>query len=282
MATPKGTLALNADFSELASAVGALEAMVATVKTDRFLTPLVEATHQTLANQFDIHMDLIAETAPDRFHHVYEWRLVGDAAGRLWRHQLKGRGSSNRFSSWAWRASKTPILNPLERSNNPNDPMSDLSADKVDSFSDREYTFAWKAPVMEYNQSVMIRPRYGKQIAFPSSVSPGKIIGMGQSIVSNPGGAATTLAFTKEWTTWWNTIAPAIFEDTIAEEIKRGTEQGTMAAVKRGSRKASVGISNMTYKAAAAQGYRWAAANLQKFANSKAVEADWFDPEEGL
>ena len=282
MATPKGSIALNADFTSMASAVGAIKEMTATVKTDRFLTPLVEATHATLSNKFDIHMDMLAEATPSRFHHVYEWRLVGDAAGRLWRHQLKGRGSSNRFASWAWKASKTPILTPMERAENPNDPMSDLSEDKVASFSTRQYVFMWKAPVMEYDTEVTIRPKYSDQIAFPSSVKPGKVIGMEEATVSNPGGSATTMAFTAEWVRWWTTQAPLEFEDTLSKEIKAGIENATIAAVKRGSRKATVGIHTMTYPAAEAQGRKWARDNLHKFSNSKAAEADWYDPEEGI
>ena len=275
-------ISLNADMSELAKAHGALEGMTATVKTDRFLTPIVEATHVSLSNHFDIHMDMLAESLPSRFHHVYEWRLVGDAAGRLWRHQLKGRGSSNRYSSWAWKASKTPILTPQERAENPSDPMSDLSSDQVDSFNDRQYIFQWKAPVMEYNMAVNIKPRYGDQIAFPSAVAPGTIIGVPEAIVQNPGGHATTLAFTKEWTAWWTKEAPALYESEIANTIKDGIENATIAAVKKGSRSATMTTHNMTYEAAKKQGKKWAQENLHKYANSKAAEADWFDPEGGL
>lgn len=275
-------IALNADLSNLAKVHGALEAMSTTVKTDRFLTPIVESTHVTLSNRFDTHMDMLAESVPNMFHHVYEWRLVGDAAGRLWSHQLKGRGSSNRYSSWAWRASKTPILSPQERAGNPSDPMSDLSDDQIDSFNDRKYIFQWKAPVMEYNMAVNIKPRYGKQIAFPSSVSPGTIVGVSEAIVENPGGPATTLAFTKEWTRWWTQEAKALYESEIADTIKSGIESATIAAVKKGSRSATMTTHNMTYEAAKKQGEKWARENLHKFANSKATEADWFDPEGGL
>lgn len=279
MATPKGSIALNADFSRLASVEGALRGMVETIKTDRFLTPLVEYTHADLANEFDKHMDTLAPMAHARFHHVYEWDQEGVPSARLWKHQLKGRGSSNRFASWAWRSSKMPIRTPEERAENPNDPMSDLSDDKVASFNTRQYVFIWKAPVMEYNTQVTITPKYSDQIAFPSSVKPGKIIGRDEVIVENPGGAATTLAFTSEWTKWWNTQAPAIFKETLEKEIKKGTENATIAAVKRGSRSATVGVHNMSYAAAEAQGRRWAAENLHKFANSKATEADWYEPE---
>lgn len=282
MATRKGTIAMNADFTQLASAVGALEGMVATVKTDRFLTPLVESTHVALANTFDAHMSLIAEANPQRFHHVYEWRLTGDVAGQLWTHQLKGRGSSNRFASWAWKASKTPILTPEERAEDPNDPMHYLSSKKVDSFNDRSYFFIWKAPVMEYNQAVTIKPKYAKEIAFPSGIKLGKIVGMNKAVVANPGGEETTLAFTTEWTRWWNTVAPAIFDDTIGKTLKKGIEDETLKAVKRGSRKASVGISTMTYKSAEAQGRKWAAANLNQFAAKKSADMDWYEPEAGI
>lgn len=282
MATRKGTIALNADFTQLASAVGAIQGMSTTVKTDRFLSPLVEAAHVNLANQFDIHMDVLAQSQPSRYHHVYEWRMLGAPGGRLWTHQLKGRGSSNRYASWAWKASKTPILTPTERASNPDDPMSDLSDEKVASFNERDYFFQWKAPVMEYNVATTIRPRYANQIAFPSAVKPGKIIGMGQAIVTNPGGPGTTLAFTTEWTRWWGKVAPTVFDQTLAEEMKNGIENATIAAVKRGSRKATVGVHTMSEKAAVAQGKKWARDNLHKFANSKAQEADWYDPEEGL
>lgn len=267
MATRKGSIAMSADFSQLDQAVGALQGMTATVRTDRFLVPMTGAVHNRLSGVFDTHMDIVAETNPSRFHHVYEWGISGKP-GRLWTHELKGRGSSNRLASWAWKGSKVPIPTPAERAQNPRDPMSSVHPDEVSKLSKRRHVFIWKAPVMEYNQPVTINPKYASMIAFAPTPATGELMFVDSSSIDNPGGPQTTGAFSAEWASWWGQTAPLIFEDTISEEIKAGIERGTEDAVKKGSRKASIGIKTMTQQQAMDQGRHWAARNLQSFATN--------------
>lgn len=259
---------MTADFTELNKVTGALIGMTETIQTDRFSVPIVENTHRTLGNSFDTWMDIQAEMNPQALQHVYEWGMTGPGA-RLWKHELKGRGSSNRFASWAWRASKTPIPTPQERHEDPNDPMSGIKKSKVDKYSDRRYVFIWKAPVMEYNKAVTIIPKDSPRLVYPVWTPGGgaELRFTDGSLVTRPGGDESTLAFTKTWVMWWDTVAPTIYKDTIENEIKIGIETATMAAVAKGSRGTGIGIQTMSEKAAISQGYRWAEANLHKFAD---------------
>lgn len=278
MARRKGMVTFDADLAELHTAVGALQGMALTVRTDRFITPLVEATHRDLANTFDMHMDLLANQDPKQYHHVYEWTHKGPG-GRLWFHELKGRGATNRVATWGWKPSKTPIPSPQERAQDRDDPMSLVPGDKIELFSTRKYIFIWKAPVMEYNKSVNITPRYANKIAFATGDVERPLMFVDASTIDNPGGEKTTGAFTEAWVTWWGTVAPTLIESSLEQEAKRGIENATIAAFKKGPRNAKVGISTLSQEAAEAHGRRWAAANLHKFARSYEASKDWREPE---
>ena len=259
----KPGLSMNIDLEELAKVDGALRGMTKTVRTDRFLDDIITATHANLANRFNMDMDIAAASMPDKFHHVYEWGMLSE--GRLWKHKLKGHGG-NRLAAWDWKASKVPIPSPQERASNTKDPMSLVPDKKVKRFSDRKHVFIWKAPVMEYNIPVTIKPVYAKRLVFPVWDPKDPLRSASSVTIANPGGVSTNGAFTSYWASWWSTVAPNVMESTINQEIEQGIEQATMAAIAKGSRKATVGLSTMSYEAAMKQGDKWAEANLKKFA----------------
>ena len=147
------------DDSQVQAMIGAIDGMTATVKTNRYTNAVLKAIHARLADEFDQTLDVIALSAPKNFHHVYEWGMTGAPQARLWKHTFTGAGNS-RVAGFRWKASKVPIPTPEERASNPNDPISQLDSKELDKLSKRRYFFYWKAPVMEYNQTVHIVGRH--------------------------------------------------------------------------------------------------------------------------
>lgn len=262
---------LMADFSEAGAALGAIQGMTMEVNTNKFASDVVGFVHGELATAFDFHMDAIAASAPESFHHVYEWNLTGVPRARLWKHRMIGFGAE-RNATWDWVASKTPIPKPMERMDNPNDPMSALPVDEVREFSNRTYFFYWKAPVMELGRPVSIMPKHGKAIAFPVFSDDGAdvIFSRGLSVL-NPGGDEVKGKFSAAWTTWWATEAPRLFETEIGRAIGSETgdvTQNSIRTAKRRSRKQLTLNAMTSYEDAFAIGEDWSRAQLRRTSNA--------------
>lgn len=257
-----GSMTINMDTTELSQALGALDALTTTVTTDKFLEPLVIGTHRHMANQFNLYMDAMAGT--EKYKHVYEWGVPGPA-GRLWKHELKGRGS-NRLASWSWLASKKAIPTPRERAEDPEDNMHGVPREIVDKLSTKRYFFTWKAPVMEFNKTVHISPVDAEKLFIPTG--GGNYVFADSATNPNPGGKASTGAFTEAWTYWWGTMAQQEMENNIERQIQAGTEGG-IKQVLAGGRRRAVTVSINTFKdndAAREYGRKWAEKNLTKYA----------------
>lgn len=221
-----GHIAINMDARQAAAMLGGIEGMAAAMKTDRYTRSVVEYTHARMREQFDMAVDAAAQTANGRshLHHVYEWRMIGLPAGRLWKHKLVGRGA-HREATFAFTASKTKILTPKERRENEtgisgNDPITEVPQENIDRLQNRAYFFYWKAPVMEYNMPVFIAPVNARRLFVPvRGAKKGFILSQGH-YVSNPGGQNTG-AFTQFWVTWWNTQAPNVWNNEVSKVIEQ-------------------------------------------------------------
>ena len=186
MAVAKGKafVAINADTVEASALSGFLTTLSTQVKTDANMSQVVAYAHDKMSERFDAYMSAIAPTAPNQFHHVYDWGHIGVPRFQLWKNTLKGRGS-DRLASFEFRASVLPV--PL--------PEGDKKPFR------RKHRFIYKAMIMEYNIGVTITPKRAKILAFPTEDRI--IFTRGPVFVQNPGGSATTGAFTAAWTNWW-------------------------------------------------------------------------------
>lgn len=259
---------IAADFDELAYTMGIISGMAKTVKTKRYLSDVVEYVHSELSQDFDQFMDAQRSVAPERFHHVYDWGAEDGrdlAEKRLWGHKLIGQGGQ-RNATWVWKASRTPVPSPLERASNPDDPISLVPREELEKLSKRTYYFYWKAPIMEYNTPVNIEPRWATMLFIPTGDASKPFVFSRGTRVTNPGGQATTGAFSAAWTQYWGGPANKTFEDRIAPVLENDA-----ASVKTGirtgvrSRTGTIGImSTAQYDAAFEAGERWSEEQLYK------------------
>lgn len=202
MAKGKAYLAINADTIEVSALSGFITNLSAKVGMDVNTAPVLKFAHERMSERFDNYMSVIAPAAPGQFHHVYDWDRIGVPQYQLWKNVLRGRGNE-RYASFEFRASVRPVPFP-EGAKKP---------------FRRKHRFVYKAMIMEYNIGVTIRPKRAKMLAFP--VDDRVIFTKGPVFVENPGGAATTGAFTAAWTNWW---AGAGAEQVFNSEIKRTLE----------------------------------------------------------
>lgn len=211
---------ISVDFREASAAIGALSAIPATVKTDRYASAVIVYSHGMMAREFNDSLDLVASVDPKRYHHVYEWDKVGQPQARLWRHVLKGHGGK-RDASWEFLPSKTPVPTPAERFNDPNDPTSFVPESVISKLSNKHYFFTWKAVVMEYKEPVIARPRGNNKMFVPVGKPNGRYYFTNRPIeITNSGGDETTGSFTAYWTEWWNVQAPTVFDQKVARVIE--------------------------------------------------------------
>lgn len=214
------------------AAAGFITGMTTEISTNRYIGNVLKYAHGEMAKAFDTETDMKAISAPRFLHHVYEWRMIGLPEGRLWRHQLRGQGST-REATFAWKASKAPILTPQERQSDPlgtNDPISEVDLSELPRLGKRNYVFYWKAPMMEYNLAARVRPRYARRLFIPTWSVPDKMYRFGMETMqdfryANPqdssGGPGTVGMFTAQWTQWWNTVAPKMWDMEVQRTIER-------------------------------------------------------------
>ncbi|QGH76363.1 hypothetical protein SEA_DAUBENSKI_55 [Streptomyces phage Daubenski] len=217
MATAKGKafLAVNADTVEASALAGFLTTLSTQVKTDANMGAVLNYTHDKLSQRFDAYMSAVAPASPNTFHHVYDWGHIGAPQYQLWKNVLRGRGSE-RYASFEFRASVLPVPLP--------------EGDKV-PFK-RVHRFIYKAMIMEYNIGVTIKPKRAKILAFP--VDDRIIFTRGPVFVQNPGGSATTGAFTAAWTNWWTGPgASQAFDEGIRRTLEGDFAERNMAKFMR-------------------------------------------------
>lgn len=205
MAKGKAFLAINMDTVEVSALTGFIETLSAQVNTDRNISPVLTYAHAAMSKNFDAYMSLVAPTSPNQFHHVYDWGHIGVPQYQLWKNVLKGRGAS-RYASFEFRASVLPVPTPeVEMGKKP---------------FKKTHRFIYKAMIMEYNINVTIRPKTAKMLAFPDE--QGNIVfTKGPIHVTNPGGTATTGAFTTAWSSWWGGAGA---NEAFNTEIKKQLE----------------------------------------------------------
>lgn len=216
MAKGKAFVGVNIDTIEVSSLAGFLTTLSAQIETDKNMGPVLNYAHSELSRKFDAYMAAVAPASPKQFHHVYDWGFIGVPQYQLWTNVLRGRGNE-RYASFEFRASTVPV--PVHEG-------------EKKPFR-KVHRFIYKAMIMEYNIPVTIRRKRAKMLAFPGS--NGKIVfTKGPIVVSNPGGNATTGAFTSAWTTWWTGAgANQVFQDTINGTLENDLSERSMTKFMR-------------------------------------------------
>lgn len=185
----KKLIAVESDMSEAYVATGFIQGVAGAITTDKHINAVMDVLFTEMNMEFLEYMDAYAASAPDRFHHVYEWDMVGVPSGRLFKPVMRGRGR-NRYISWRWRASKKLV---------PVEPDAEAAGVK------KIHVFVWKAPFMEYNtDGVTIEPKRHDFIsAFTRDANHGFKLVKGPVHVANPGGPEVRGAFTTAFAEWW-------------------------------------------------------------------------------
>lgn len=267
---------IMADLQEANAAIGALTGLTETLKTERYASSVITFAHSLMAQEFNETLDLVAATDPKRYHHVYEWDEVGVPTARLWRHTMKGHGGK-RDASWQFLASKKPVPTPAERAQDPNDPTSHVPQSVIDKLSNKNYFFTWKAPVMEYKETVIARPRAVRSMFVPVGKPDGRWYFSSSSIqIDNSGGDLTTGAFTSFWVEWWSRTAPVVFQNKVQTVVERDLGKLPIEEIARQFRRARVKTVGLNTIADDQKAFEIGKAKAQKYleARAKSYEID--------
>jgi hypothetical protein len=244
MAKGKAFVGVSVDTVEVSSLTGFLTTLSTQIESDKNMGPVLNYAHSELSRKFDSYMAAISPGSPKNFHHVYEWNHVGIPQYQLWTNVLRGRGN-NKYASFEFRASTLPV--PVHQG-------------EKKAFR-QVHRFIYKAMIMEYNIAVTVKRKRAKMLAFPGS--NGKIVfTKGPIVVQNPGGEATTGAFTAAWSNWWGGAgANQVFQDTINDTLENDLSERAMMKFMRRfkkSRKRTASINVADNKTAFNQGSKLA------------------------
>ena len=184
------------------------------------------------------YIDAKAHTNPKSLHHVYEWNMVGEPAGRLWRTKMTRTGSGSMRINYYFVNSKRVVpINPILKKPGPSG-----------SFVSKSHIFKDKAIVMEGGNPVVISRKSSKFLAIPEGKFDGSKFGnqitftKGPIVVRNPGGAATKLGFARAFSMWFGSgLATKYLKTTGA--YNRVSARTTRAGKMIPSRIRNVGIS---------------------------------------
>lgn len=155
---------MDVDLSEVYTLTGALGGLNKEFNTSRHLNVVTKSAFEVLSDEFNKQTHAVAAMAPNEYHHVYEWEHIGIPGFGLWRNVLSGRGGTRRVT-WEWRASKTTV----PTTTNPDGTPKFKTTDKFDPERlNRIHVFVWKAPMMEYNVTVTVRPKLSHVLVFPN------------------------------------------------------------------------------------------------------------------
>lgn len=152
--SPRRSKGVSADFSvdnaQSDYMAGYIEGIADYVDTPDYLGSAVDFVSTNLQQRFEMDLDSIAALNPDAFYHVYEWgetygdrSSVGKPHRRLWKLTTRRQGATGLGVGFVFLPSVKEVpLHPVEEKYG----------------VEARHTFTWKAPVMEYGQTVVIEP----------------------------------------------------------------------------------------------------------------------------
>lgn len=213
---------IDADLDPLAQYIGIVDGVTAAVESDIYINYFLNHTLDKLRERFVIATTAYALSNPSKMHHVYEWNSLRDGTPiPLFRLDLRGRGKS-RHLDFRFVQSRRTVPQPETRK-------------KMD-----KHIFRFKAIVMETGSPVVIKPKKAKMLFIPSNDPDNKrgYVMVKEAKVKNPGGKATTGAFSSWWAAWFNTDAEYIVNNEIvpyAENQIKESADSAMKTIRRGS-----------------------------------------------
>lgn len=102
--------------------------------------------------------------------------------------------------------------------------------------------------------TVAIRPKFAKALFIPTWGAENGFV-FASDAVGGAGGEETTGAFTAQWTTWWATVAPAIFDRnvkrTVEQDLGMAERELGRAVGRKGNRRKSFTLGGVTDNRAA-------------------------------
>lgn len=208
-------LEIEIDYSGLEEVIGTVEGIADAVEGNEYMGYVIDAADAVATKEFDV--DAAATAGPGNFSHVYEFGTVGitrgtikfpdptSSAARLYVHHKNGFGNvRNVFYTFR------PAVAPNPR---PSASFYGVPSSVIRMLSKKKYIFRNKAAVVEYGETVYIKPKekpfnfvpfYGK----PGRKYPGTYIFRpieGHSpMASTPGeDSGQKGQFTAFWELWW-------------------------------------------------------------------------------
>lgn len=127
-----------------------------------------------IEKDFGEYLDSKARTNPSQYHHVYEWKGVGDPSARLFKLKSKNQDGLSFQIGYEFKLSKTAVPS---------------------NHSQTRHVFRNKASVMEEGRPLTIRPKNAERLVFEIR---GSMVFMpkGKSVtISRAGGGKTTSRF---------------------------------------------------------------------------------------
>lgn len=170
-------------------------------KNPQVYRTIANAGARIISRYFDAYVDHVARIDPYRYHHIYEFGMTGSSKGRLFKSSIKDGAIS--YS--------------LVNASVPNE---------------NGYSFSKKAFVMESGDTIVIKPRNAKFLAYDLN---GELIISKQSVVENPGGPYVAGAFAEIFSEFFNSNLPEKalkdfgFYDTISKAIEDETKKAEFA-----------------------------------------------------
>lgn len=169
-------------------------------------TAMTEAAAHMLETAFWNHLDAHANHHQERFHHIYEWGMIGLPEGRLVQTTVVNRSGQTEIDT-AFEQSQTTV------------PAYEYTLEDGTQYSQtpEQHVFKLKAEIMEFGIPVTVKPQPGKKLMFENS--DGHLIFTNKEVnISNPGGTATKGAFQTEWEMYWQTRAQKVLQDAFYPE----------------------------------------------------------------
>lgn len=207
---------IDADFSlddgEEQFFAGYLKGVSDYVSTSQYIGSAVDYAYAHLKERFEIDMDSFAAMHTEQFHHVYEWgsaygdkSTVGNPKMRLWqvtaRHQGSGIGVGFTFLP----SVRDVPLHPKEIKYN----------------VEARHTFTWKAPVMEFGQTVVINPEEalkGKLVFYWEKIN--EVVATTKTITTKLDERVQG-KFTGYFLKWWATDAVRIYSQEVRPQLEK-------------------------------------------------------------
>ena len=142
------------------------------------------------------YIDAMSVAKPKMLHHVYEWKMEGDPAGRLWRTKKVITGESSFKINYYFTMSKKVV---------PIDPVLKIPGPTGRSVT-KSVIFRNKAIIMEDGQPVVVKIYPPKMLTIPEPSNPrGFIFYPYSAVVKNPGGVGVKLGFSRAFSSWFVT-----------------------------------------------------------------------------